>query len=468
MTRLPLEAGDCDQSPASLFSEIGQLRSRLRLVERNTRSFHPSLRTYIRDILVRLDNIKSIYPPLIRPHERAFLRSNGLDLDVPFRELVHSERRPARQPPDDLVRWSDELQASARAMSWSFRVAEEYRQRVVNDGWFPLLITLTVDPALVAAAGFDDLASLWADDRSWNRFQKVAQSLVRSTITGTRSRRAWLPVADYWRHFAVLEHGKSGHHHHVHALVFLRDIPSRWKVDPNAGRATPNRHEIDAAEGDLSVAWPWGRVTVNGYFAHGSWFLKNWVVPIGRKVGGPEATAGYLVKYLTKGSKQWRHRIKVSRGYGLQRLDDLLVTTPVPRLISLSLPASRYETASLLASATSVPPLLVRSRARRELFRRCMTSTSRFLRSSLKTWAMRDLWHTPWAIWSNEVAAGARPSGLAGKALWAFMRLADIPSTVGAAARSDVRQAEAWAPLLDLFPRERVTLSFVPLSIPET
>jgi hypothetical protein len=310
------------------------------------------------------------------PHE---LRRLGLEP-----EQTYSERKEVlgvkSLPPDvtpetaKLDQWLRTNTKAYQASTWNFRAGEA--SRFYSDlGWYPFFVTLTVDPKMV------DPLWLWKEGRGWQRYverlarlSKKARGCSRWEVKNTSNHH---DIA----YFGNLEHGKSGHHHHMHALIWLREVPEHYKDDPNghlkAHEATKRR--CYPLEAHWKYSAPSQRPAIYYWHADCVWQHMGHKIPIDEKTGvglklmNPEFTGGYLSKYMAKEDKPWHHEVKATRGLGLERVTRLIKQTSTKGLVQLA----RFKEPSLshLVSTTiSVPHGLLRSLAKTEIYYRSYLS----------------------------------------------------------------------------------------------
>ena len=137
---------------------------------------------------------------------------------------------PGKLTPDpDIVEHLDPALkhgATARRIShWSWRIGAAMAENVAA-GWWPIFDTLTVDPSRVS-----DPAAFMADGTEWSRYLRRWARLVARTLGIPRDYK----TSDYFRYVAVLEHGASREHHHIHVLLWCKALPANFTADPNMG-----------------------------------------------------------------------------------------------------------------------------------------------------------------------------------------------------------------------------------------
>ncbi|MDE2987094.1 MAG: hypothetical protein OXT70_03445, partial [Chloroflexota bacterium] len=256
--------------------------------------------------------------------------------------LPHRKRTPRQRKLDD---WLRQTQRNARAQQWAHRIGQEL-QRTTAAGWHAVLCTLTIAPThvplLARQQGYAHADQMTAElllqglnpdgtratgAGPWHRYREKVQEAVRQAYNhqpgdGPRLPQS-TPAHQYCRSVAVIEHGKSRHHHHIHALFMCRAIPASWtrpnelRIRDRAGQIVTMAYRIGA----LESLWPWGISRCEPYRTLGD----NWAPLIPHTAHGPKLTApihsgAYLAKYLRKESSLWPHRVRATHGLGLTGL----------------------------------------------------------------------------------------------------------------------------------------------------
>ena len=389
------------------------------------------------DVLNQLEVLNLIQIPLI-------LKEFGIDWSTSLADrrrilkIPSFSQSPALRRIDaKLYDWCVKSASAQRRQSWIWRVGEEAAARDAAN-WYPFFVTLTVDPKVY------DARTVMGDGIEWNRYRERVSEIARRCVGVSQS----APVGSYFRSVGVVEHGKSRAHHHIHALLWLAGIPDSWTIDPNFGRVLPNATDVLP----LKAVWPWGSVTKAEAFRYASdiWSRDlgwRWSMPNGqpRRALPVFASGAYLFKYLQKESKEWKHRVKSSRGLGLSRLWKWLNTLAPMSLLLLSLPPMTREQLTLSVNC-GVPSSLMRQQARRMLMRKLWASPS--LRSRLMMmYQMRN--YSGYQKMLVSVGNGARPWSMDLEELQDW-RLCTLLSLVGAASYEAVDQVWSWA--ADAFP----------------
>lgn len=333
-----------------------------------------------------------------------------------------------------------------RAANWRWRL-EQAITEAVQQGWYPLFGTYTVDPKRLPE-GCLTRDELWTKTPAWDRFVKKIKTEVAQACGYGRKPAKWPKGTEFFQYLAVLEHGASGDHPHVHVIWLCKNIPDIWKNDPNANCRDNTRVDIGIA----SSFWKHGvqRKTM-ALFIRGSWFEQNWIIPIDertgkpRKVGGPGGVSGYIGKYMTKGvTKKWNHRIKATQGLGLKKLlNDLNEQMPMSRLLALTRRPNTYDVSMTLQAASSCPMNLMREHSKTVLMRRVHSSKTEPGRDFLR----RRWTKEPSGFFSTlicNVRAGARPWKLSSQCRYKLFTLimGELPST--AHSKSTVLDLVDW------------------------
>jgi hypothetical protein len=275
-----------------------------------------------------------------------------------------------------------ESQADIRKTNWKWRIAQEVEEKQLL-GWYPFFVTLTLDPNKVEKY-YESTEDFWKKGKEFRRWiRKIAD--MSAQLEGHPPPRKktkkfdYRPESDYVTYVGVIEHGKSREHHHAHVLIWIKNIYSHWKSDPNRYIKDPlkrNRRECKP----LSAMWKWSLPGLSpaNYFrtkgdiwsmlspAHGIPVDKNTGKPI--PVGGPKQAAAYVTKYIQKDHKEWHHRVKATRNLGMKKLIKTMNQLKIKQLEVLSWRPNNYRQHHLVSLIHSVPLGLVRSIAKRTHF----------------------------------------------------------------------------------------------------
>ena len=336
----------------------------------------------------------------------------GLGPDVPLalkKQVLEVDQYDPKSKSQFLEKCDIRLEKSAMANRQSaiaWRI-EQWLNWVSVNGWYPFFVTLTLDqakvcreyqrrflgPYLPGVEGHRHMVgNFWKDPANLKR---VLDALERTARQSAKDQDYEAGPRDYskrnckrdelMQYIGVIEHGKSGCHHHTHLIVAMRFVPSAVHRDPNAGRLDANQRSCGWLKSIVGDAHGFGDVDVQyaRYFGD-VWSKLGHVWPCGArdlppelgggkqaiKIGPPGALAGYLSKYLGKDEKAWTHRIRASRGLGLQFVVEELAKLRDSQLEALTWRPRRYSTALAHGIAHAVPTQLLRDAASAMLFAR--------------------------------------------------------------------------------------------------
>lgn len=312
----------------------------------------------------------------------------------------------------ELQRWLHAGVKKKQASWWNFRAGEA--ARFYGDlGWFPFFITLTVDPKR------HDPVQLWREDKAWAKYIKTLARVSMTACGVSAKKQRYLSNRNYIAYFGQLEHGKSGNHHHAHLLVWFRNIPDSWKMDPNwhlHGEVATNRRCPP-----LESFWPYCDPAQRPgiYFWHQDcvWQHMGHKIPVDEKSGhglkllAPEFAGGYLSKYMSKEDKPWWHEAKATHGLGLERLTRHLKQTSTKGLIQLAR-FKEPDLRHLIQTTISVPDGLLRLHAKTEIY--CRTYPKMTLEQ------LTQAKQKAWPEMARSVKAGLKPHRMRSEAfsLW--------------------------------------------------
>ena len=358
----------------------------------------PSRRKALQDQLQHILGKRiTTYPPLFK--------QLGISEETPYnikREiLTRSFDSPAPDPSE--VRFAVFMANKAAQVAkanWCWRITQEAEQKQL-EGWYPFFVTLTVDPKKCHGqvhklkgreVSYNSVQDLWSQGREFrlyirNLAKTVAQCLGHPPPHKATKEYGYRPESDYVTYAAVIEHGKSQEHHHAHIMLWLKEIPSHWKIDPNQGRITSQRFARECKA--LRNYWYWciDEQKPALYFRSKGdiWSRLGHVTPIdGRKTqkngkqnkgyGKPikinpiEAVGNYVTKYMQKGTKVWNHRMKCTRNLGLKRLYQVINSLDKQTIKALSWKPPKSNQLHSASLIHSVPQGLLRSIAKRKIF----------------------------------------------------------------------------------------------------
>lgn len=354
------------------------LRSIKNMLERSGRQQRPQ---NYRNIELRLEYLFSEdgFAKMIRLKETIVLLSKTrLGPEETYKDrLTELGLGRKRQKPSEKEKKGKEYLAQGarlqRCKKWQWRIEQAIKEAIENK-WYPMFGTYTVDPKNLPE-GCLTRDALWKDTPAWDRFVKKMKTEIAEECGYGRKPAKWPKGESFFKYFAIIEHGASGDHPHVHTIWLCKQIPSKWKVDPNQNSTNQNEIDIRAA----SALWPHGiQRTTMALFIIGSWFTKNWRIPLDRetkkpkKIGDAGAVSHYISKYLTKGeTKKWKHRVKATKNFGVVDLmSKLKMEKSLSILLTLTRRPKEYKVSMKLQEATSCPSSLTREKSKKELLKR--------------------------------------------------------------------------------------------------
>jgi hypothetical protein len=321
---------------------------------------------------------------------------------------LDEKQSPVEVSPNELkfIAKMQENAAGAAKANWSWRIVQEAEEKQ-KKGWYPFFVTLTVDPKMCQGqthlvqgreVSYDSPEHLWRTGREFRLYiRRLAEIAARELGHPPPRKKArgfgYRPESDYVTYAGVLEHGKTQEHHHAHIMVWMREIPSNWKIDPNSGRPKSARTERECRP--IRPLWPWAIASQKPalYFRTKGdiWSQLGHVVPLDKKTGKTikinqvAAVGNYVTKYMQKGTKQWHHRMKCTRNLGMQKLLRKIKSLPLTAVRQL---AMRPPNSKLLRSVSlthSVPQGLTRCIAKRVIFAHRYHYGSMELKELMKT-----------------------------------------------------------------------------------
>ena len=288
--------------------------------------------------------------------------------------------------------------AQAAKANWCWRITQEAEQKQL-EGWYPFFITLTVDPKMTGRTikfkdrevFYKNPQELWTKGREFRLYIRKLARIVAKELGHPPPHKAergygYRPESDYVTYAGVIEHGKSQEHHHAHIMVWMKEIPSQWKLDPNQGRLPGYRYERECTQ--LRRYWPWcieDQKPALYFRTKGDiWSRLGHCVPTQPKTdaqGNPNknfgkpikinpvaAVGNYVTKYMQKGTKVWHHRMKCTRNLGLKKIHRMINSLELSQLVPLSWKPNNSSTLHSVSLIHSVPQGLLRSLVKRKIF----------------------------------------------------------------------------------------------------
>jgi hypothetical protein len=345
-----------------------EFRTNLELMRRSKRCNQIHVRDAERDCALYLARTNLIYPPSMKMH--------GLRLGMPLaeRKAVLGLGFGACDETAETLEFQEMLATAGRKQikaNWIWRIGQECLEKSL-EGWFGFFVTLTVDPSRVS-----DSQAMWQEGKEFRRYIKQLAKVSARACGMPRAIKDGASDRDFVHHVGVIEHGSSRHHHHMHLLVWMRNIPASWKVCPNRGVRRPEDRVNDWCK-PMSTYW---RNSLPGigrakFFRHEGdmWTRHGFALPYDKKkkrtvrIHAPEKAGLYVAKYMDKDDKVWTHRIKATRNLGMTRLRKVLMQMHWSKVEALTWRPKTYQLSTLAATTHTVPPGLLRLIAKQEDF----------------------------------------------------------------------------------------------------
>ena len=309
------------------------------------------------------------------------LEEKKVQLGIDPKKYVHSEDEKK------FLKAMENMAEVSRKSNWSWRIGEEAEEKQRNK-WHPFFVTLTVDPQKcdgverILRSGrklqpYESPEELWKKGREFRRYiRDLATMVAREVGDNPPHKPPYKPEYDYVTYAGVIEHGKSREHHHGHFIIWLRAIPSGWKLCPNRGiRDKSKRTKNECLP--LRTYWPWSLPGLSPalYFRSVSdvWSTEyRFALPLDERTGEPmrvstpRVAGNYITKYLSKEHKQWHHRMKATRNLGKKKLRQILRETDSSVVKALTWRALSSKLNLLLMQIHTVPLGLLRSEAKQQ------------------------------------------------------------------------------------------------------
>ena len=396
-----------------------------------------------------LDEVITIYPPTLKKlgiHADTTYKRKKLYLGL--QRAVHSKSAAKYQRERKFTDFMKQKTVQCQKANWEWRIAEEAEQKQLQ-GWYPFFVTLTVDPKKYEAE------TLWREGKAFRKYlRSLANVVCRELGHPAVHKPPYRSEREYVHHAGVIEHGKSREHHHGHFMIWMREIPSEWKKDPNEGRLPLNRTQRECKH--FRQFWKYSdeqRSPALYYRTKGDiWANKcNHVVPLDPKtrepikIRGVRAVGKYVSKYMQKDHKEWQHRMKCTRNLGMTRLKEKIAKMKPKTVEALSW---RPKTSSQNLSVSlihGVPLGLVRSIAKHQHFYNQLESKQLVLKKLMKT----NYEHYTRML--KSVQDGARPDRMHSLAFFDWVSY-HLPDQKG---YSKKRLLKSHNKLAKQFPRER-------------
>ena len=401
---------------------LTEMRTNLKLLDRPTAQTDRQKLLRLnakKEVRHSLDNLSVIYPPS--------MLELGLSPSMPLAKKLElfPKEEPEFHVSDNEVKFVKSLQKGIyqrRKQEWRFRIGEAAWQMNAL-GWYPFFVTLTLDQKKLNLHGIPDKETFWRETNHFQNWLKKIAGIVAAEFGRRPPHKTGEPRSNYLQYVGVLEHGKSAKHHHMHVLMWLRDVPGRWKKCPNA-RINDAKKRVSYHCDEMESYWKFdnGKNSPCLYWRSTDdiWQRKHGFVHPTTYRGGKQkllpvtAAGNYLVKYLLKGNKEWNHRIKATRNIGLMRLYDVLMKAHPKRLEALTWRPKNYQTLVTLQQTHSVPAALVRRLAKPLNFCRNLETLK-----SRQTLRLEN--YESYANMLSSVKDGARPWEMASAQLYDWL-----------------------------------------------
>jgi hypothetical protein len=210
------------------------------------------------------DNLN--YPPSLR----ALGLNENMDL-YERREKLGLHTLPYTEKDEAVVEFQNLMATSTRKSlkaNWIWRIGQEAREKA-EEGWYGFFCTLTLDPHQLLYHGIPSAQFFWEDGTEFRNWLHNLAKISAKACGQPRAIKNGASDRDFVQHVGVIEHGKSGSHHHMHLLVWMRDVPPSWKRDPNKNVRDPKRRVIDFCR-PMRSTWPWSLPGIGDmkYFRH--------------------------------------------------------------------------------------------------------------------------------------------------------------------------------------------------------
>jgi hypothetical protein len=395
-----------------LEKRIGQAKTNIRLMKRaGYENLAKDAEAYISHYLEKRE---IHFPPIFK--------ELGLDDDVPY--SVKKQRLGLPPNVDSKLETVQEFQkffednaTAARLQMWRWRIAEHTRY-MAEKGWYGFFVTLTVDPGKCA-----DSYTMWKEHKEFPRYiKRLARQSAQACGHGKAIQKGASPH-EYVNFVGSIEHGESGHNHHGHFLIWMRDCPDSWKSDPNAGILNP-ADRINQRCKPLESFWYYSTLQSPArYLRHENdmWSKLGHVSPVNAETGEAYAIfpahvcGAYIAKYMDKEIKQWKHQIKVNHGLGQTRLLKTLQSMDVRTVEALTWRIRDHSTSISLLTTHSVPRGYLRSLGKTVLLEKRLAS------GTLNTTQLMQPSSEIYSEMLTSVRRGLRPKRMHSKAFYDFV-----------------------------------------------
>jgi hypothetical protein len=389
-------------------AHAAKMRTDITLASRSPNVTQNTLKKLEEEVAHILVSKHLIYPSTL--YELGLDEDQKLELKKQVLEIP-ANNRPKTEKQKRFDKFMRNSAQSQNQSNWRFRIAQEAIDKQ-QEGWYPFFITLTVDPKVV------DSEELWKKGKAWQSYLRELSKIVTGVLghppfwQNTRG-FSYRSQADYMTYAAVLEHGKSREHHHVHAIVWFKDVPNEWKQCPNR-RATGN-HQVHNNCRPLETYWQYGKSDARYFRTIGDiWEKKHkFVIPLKPNKNGdklepmkvaPVSYAGaYLTKYLQKDHKEWQHRMKATRNLGIKKLKSKIMSMKTEQVEALTWRPETLNQNLLVKKIHTCPLGLTRLIAKQVLF------YQKYRQNQLDLKELIEIPTKPYLKMLSSVQSGARP-----------------------------------------------------------
>ena len=414
-------------SPSQQLAAVGYIRTTMRMLAKSERPGADGVLKYLQQVIATdsLDVSKLIHTLEIGGDVLGL----KMDMPMPERRAVldvwpspRVEEPEVRADLDEVQNWLMMSGQAGRITEWRCRVGIALHE-TCKAGWYPIFANLTFDPKV-----WDAEKELQDSHGPWNDYRQKMKELVRKACGFSRK----VPQDQYFRYAAVIEHGKSRCHHHMHAVFMCRNLPDDCLIDPNRGN--PDRDQMSIPR--LLSMWGYGirKAQQIGplWTSDGPWRKMGWIIPTKVEILRPAGNAGqYLLKYMKKDEREWRHRIRCSRNLGLQPLKDLIEALTTRELISLTKRPPCHLTKKRILMRSGSPLSLLKRLAIFEIVSR--TSRPYNCQEAL-IWMqskIRGPWPIVWQLIVDTVKNGTKPNRMPSETWHALLLEALPPEQIG-------------------------------------
>lgn len=342
-------------------------RTELELLRRSKKYGEATINQLIDELSVILESGKLIYPTLLNSvglHESDSLKEKKLILGLRDYEPNYTREQLK------FMEFQKNAAENGRQSSWKWRIAnhsEEYQAK----GWYPFFVTLTIDPNNY------DGEQVWKEGRALRKYIRKLSNVVTNELGVQPAHKTNTPESEYITYVGVIEHGKSKNHHHAHLLIWMREIPYKWKQCPNRNiqnKQARTRRENKAMRKYWKYSLPGLSPALYFHSIGDVWSKLNFAIPLSKgaplRIGTARQSGGYLVKYMSKDYKLWKHRTKATRNLGKKGITHKLSTMSDLQIEALTWRPSTSKLNHSLKTIHSVPLALLRQCAKQENYLR--------------------------------------------------------------------------------------------------